>query len=61
MTTYRTFKRSGTSWEQFANARKITEERGLSYAEALDRCKEFNDNRSPAQIRKGTMLEFTVE
>jgi hypothetical protein len=61
MTTYRTFKRSATNWWQFGNARKITEERGLSLETARARCAEFNDNRSPAQIRNGIKLEFDSE
>ncbi len=61
MTTYRTFKRSATSFETFARARKITVDRGLSYETALARCKAFNENRTAAQIRRGTKLEFTAE
>lgn len=59
--TYRTFKRSATNWEQFASARKITVDRGLTYEEAQRACKAFNDNRTAAQIRKGTKLEFDSE
>lgn len=61
MTTYKTFKRSCTNWEQFARARKITEETGLNYEQARERCREFNDNRTAQQKRKGTKLEFTVD
>ncbi len=50
---YRTFKRSARNWQQFASARKITEERGLTY--------EFNANLSTAQQRKCTKLEFERE
>lgn len=56
---YKTFKRSATNWQEFARARKITEETGLTYEQALQRCEDFNNNRTPAQIRKGTKLEFT--
>jgi hypothetical protein len=35
MTYYKTFKRSCTNFTQFANARKITEEIGLTYEQAL--------------------------
>lgn len=58
MTYYRTFKRSATSWQQFGRARKITEETGLTLEQARERCKEFNDNRSASQLRRGTFLEF---
>ena len=61
MTTYKTFIRSCTNWQQFARARKITQERGLTYDQARDRCQQYNDNRNARQIRKGTKLEFTEE
>lgn len=61
MTYYKTFKRSCRNWQQFAKGRKITEETGLSYQTAKERCKEYNDNRTPRQIRKGTMMEFTAQ
>jgi hypothetical protein len=55
---YRTFKRSATDWKSFANARKMTVDTHLSYAEALAACEAYNNNRTAAQIRKGTKLEF---
>ena len=58
---YKTFLRSCTNWQEFASARKITQETGLSYEEAQRRCADYNDNRKPAQIRKGTKMEFTRE
>jgi len=58
MTNYRTFKRSCRNWQEFASARKITEETGLTYDQAAQRCRQYNDNRTSAQIRKGTKLEF---
>lgn len=58
---YKTFKRSATGWNQFGKSRKITEETGLTYEVAKQRCEEFNKNRTKAQIRKGTYLEFTAE
>jgi hypothetical protein len=58
---YKTFKRSATDWKSFGSARKITVDTGLTYEEAQRQCKEFNDNRTAAQIRKGTKLEFTQE
>lgn len=61
MTTYKTFKRSCRNWQEFSRARKITESTGLTYDQARQQCEEFNNNRTPAQIRKGTKLEFTVE
>lgn len=61
MTYYKTFKRSATGWKQFGSGRKITEETGLTEQQARDRCKEFNDNRTARQKRKGTMLEYTAQ
>lgn len=61
MTYYKTFKRSATNWKQFGSARKITEETGLTYDQARERCEAFNNNRSTAQIRRGTKLEFTAQ
>jgi len=60
-TYYKTFKRSCTNWQSFAQARKITEETGLTYEQARQRCEEFNKNRTATQIRKGTKLEFTAQ
>jgi hypothetical protein len=60
-TTYRTFTRSATNFEQFAKARKMTVRRGLTYSEAQAMCKRFNDERTPAQVRKGTKMEFMAE
>jgi len=61
MTTYRTFKRSARNWGEFARARKITEDRGLTYDRARERCEAFNASRTPEQTRRGTKLEFTAE
>ncbi|NDQ57285.1 MAG: hypothetical protein GZ088_09455 [Acidipila sp.] len=61
MTTYKTFIRSATNWRQFASTRKLTQERGLSYETARERCAEYNGRRNAAQIRKGTAMEFTVD
>ncbi len=61
MTTYKTFLRSCTNWKQFGSGRKITQETGLSYETARQRCKDYNENRNSRQIKKGTMLEFTAE
>lgn len=61
MTTYKTFKRSCTGWRSFASARKITESTGLTYEQAKAECEEYNRNRTSAQKRKGTKMEFTQE
>jgi hypothetical protein len=61
MDTYKTFLRSFTNWESFAKARKMAQDTGLSYDEARERCKYYNDNRTPRQIKKGTKMEFTRE
>ena len=56
---YRTFKRSCRNWDQFAHNRKITQSTGLTYSQAKEECEAYNKNRTAAQIRKGTMMEFT--
>ena len=68
MTYYKTFKRSYAIdpthpqvTNNFLRGRKITEETGLTYQQARQRCEDFNKNRTTRQIRKGTMLEFTAE
>ena len=58
---YKTFKRSCTNWKEFGKSRKITECTGLTYDEARKQCDDYNNNRTPAQIRKGTKMEFTRE
>lgn len=59
--TYKTFIRSCTDWKSFAKARKITQDTGLSYHDAQRRCEDYNANRTAAQLRKGTKMEFTRE
>ena len=61
MTRYKTFKRSCTDWKSFGSARKTTVDTGLSCDEARQKCEAYNNNRTSAQIRKGTKLEFTAE
>lgn len=61
MPTYKTFKRSCTNWDEFATARKITVDTGLTYEEAREACRELNENRNSRQIAAGTKLEFTEE
>jgi len=58
---YCTFLRSCTNWTEFANSPKVTQETGLTFAEARERCKEFNDNLTDDEIEKGTKLEFERE
>jgi hypothetical protein len=58
---YKTFKRSANSFGQFAGARKTTVDTGLTYDEARRQCESFNSNRTSAQVRRGTKMEFTQE
>ena len=58
---YKTFTRSANSWSEFGKGRKTTSETGLTENEAYDRCESYNANRTTAQKRKGTMLEYTKE
>lgn len=61
MTTYKTFLRSATDWKSFGSARKITQETGLTYEQARQRCEDYMAKRTARQIKKGTKLEFTAE
>ncbi len=61
MTTFKTFKRSATSFEEMVKAKKIHDKSGLTYEEARQRCQEFNSERSELQKRNGTKMEFTEE
>jgi hypothetical protein len=59
--SYRTFLRSCKNWQEFASARKVTQERGLTYNEARAACEDYNENRTSRQIAKGTKMEFEEE
>jgi hypothetical protein len=60
--SYKTFKRSCNNFTEMARARKITEETGIpTEEEARRKCHDYNDNRTTAQIRKGTKMEYTRE
>jgi hypothetical protein len=61
MNKYKTFLRSSTNWKEFFGRRKMTQETGLSYEQARERCQTYQANRTARQIKKGTMLEFTKE
>lgn len=59
--SFRTFKRSARNWQEFASARKITVDRGLTEDQAREQCRAYNENRTAAQIRKGTKMEYDRE
>ena len=56
--TVRVFKRSATNFQEFANARKITVAH-VPEKEAVKMCREFNENLTPQQKRRGTRMEWT--
>lgn len=56
---YKIFKRSATNWQQFARARKYHVCYAQTVEQAVRICSDFNDNRSPAQVKRGTKYEFT--
>ena len=58
---YLVFKRSATSWRSFSQARKYRIKVVQTAEDALRLCDEFNSNRSPSQIRRGTKYEFTSD
>lgn len=57
--SYRIFKRSATNWETFARSRKTTVDYVQTEEEARKRCNDFNKNRTPQQVAKGTKYEYT--
>jgi len=59
MTYYKTFIRSCTDGQSFLRARKMTQETGLTYDQARQKCQDYNKMRNARQIRKGTKMEFT--
>ena len=59
MDTYKTFTRAAASFEQFASAPQMTVETGLTYEEAREACRLFNQGRSSADIKRGLKMEFT--
>lgn len=61
VTFYRVFKRSATNWKEFARARKITIARNVDGTTARQMCEEFNSSRTPAQVKRGTKMEFEAE
>lgn len=54
----RVFKRSATNFREFFRARKITVAHVSTPEEAIEMCDEFNDNRSPRQVQRGTKMEW---
>jgi len=56
---YLVFKRSARNFEELASARKIKIRKIETLEEARQFCKEFNENRTKAQIARGTKMEFT--
>lgn len=58
---YATFLRSCRNWQEFAQAEKIIQDTGLTYAEARDACQAYNANLTEREIENGTKLEFTTE
>lgn len=61
MGTYRTFIRTANSFNSFASARKRTVDVRLTFDEARSACEAYNANRTKAQIRNGTKMEFVKE
>ena len=59
--TYRTFKRSARNFKEFARARKTTVSRGLTEEQARAECQRFNKSLTPAQVKRGTRMEFEKE
>jgi hypothetical protein len=58
---YRTVTRSARNFDEFSTAKKRVSDRNLSRDEARRACDEFNSNRTAAQIRRGTKMEFEAQ
>ncbi len=58
---YTTFLRAARNFPEFASAVKDTMDTGLSLEEARAACKDFNDNRTQAQVDLGLKMEFEKE
>ena len=56
---YTVFKRSATSFEELAKARKTVICTANTEAEARSICHDFNENRTPTQRKRGTRYEYT--
>ena len=61
MSTYTIFLRSARNFSEFSSAEKEVWDTGLSYGEAQDSCRLFNENRTDAQVEAGTKMEFTED
>ncbi len=55
---YIVFRRSATRWEQFVSARRFVIRKGLTLEQARAMCREWNDNRTDVNVRRGTKYEF---
>ena len=58
LSDYVVFRRSATCWVSFASANKTVVRKGLTREEARRICDQFNSNRTPGQVRRGTKFEF---
>jgi hypothetical protein len=57
--TYCTFTRAARNWEEFASAKKVVHDRGLTEEEARAACQEWNANRSAKDVKAGRKMEYT--
>ena len=53
------FKRSARSFDELVSARKTKVRKVETLEQARQLCREFNDNRTKAQVARGTKMEFT--
>lgn len=58
---FKVFRGSCRDWQEFVKARKFHVTWAFSTEEAVRICSSFNDNRTPAQIKRGTKYEFTSQ
>lgn len=55
------FKRSANNFKEFGSARKSHVGWAKTTAQAVKICDEYNENRTGAQIKRGTKYEFTSQ
>lgn len=54
---YKTFIRSCRNFQEFSTAEKIDQSLGLTFNEAFEECRDFNNNLTQEQIDAGTKLD----
>ena len=56
---YKTFLRSARNFDEMSKARKTTVSTGLTFNDAWQQARDYNNARNAKQLAKGTKMEFT--